>query len=32
MFGDIFDFIVDTIVGVWNAIVETWFFVFGILY
>lgn len=32
MLEDFFGFVADTLVGLWNAVVEAWFFVFGVLY
>ncbi len=32
MLEDFFGFVLDTLDGIWSAIVEAWFFIFGALY
>ena len=32
MLDDLLDFVLDTLNGLWTAIVEAWFFIFGALY
>lgn len=32
MLENALDFLLDTLLGIWNAIVEAWFFIFGALY